>query len=766
MFIRTLHFHMKKLFLGLVILMFSAFSYADETCSIDNDSLNVSELSQCVSEELKNDETLRQAKMLIGEERFDSILDLIKSTTSIDLTTDELPDNRFSILQSIEKLNTKYIGVLFGLVALVIIILMIWRGRTGTVIDRETAPFAFVIFGMAVAVNSGAFLFVTQFLLVLSLLVSLIIVGYCVFPIFVSMNLDNKLLQTQLKEDADEFAKAIVKSQLDQHTNDLIGRKIVAVEVGRVEYAGNNIKIDLDDYMGCLVNHLEEKSNFKLYVAPSIRNSIHCSSEEFGWRVYKVGSILDEKSSSVSLPIIKEIDSSEAAIRNLALTRIKNHCAMIYRVSENSSGKYQTFCLNQNANGFIPNNDGLAKTYEVGEVIGDSEIKAKEKELVDRISSVAYVEMLKAANSKTSIDELKKLSYSSKMKIISLGSEYKTAYLAAAHEVIALKINDEVVIKKNKLQFGFNTVENLKEFKGYGSVDLFGFANYLDSLNDSSSLDEMALSIVKTISGNSISQMGIQYKDCLVKNTCSTPSYNPFYPVVSATKKVTAFISFMYAGSVALTHQYKVQADEFLGKDPYLNAKYLSQKSISDMLFGMLIAILIGIFVVISVFVIFYLTQIFIAFAKFFIFPWSFGLLTLKNAIAGYRKEDTESFNGLLKRAGFYDMATRLPLLTVSSALGLITLNVLLFVCSIVLQGIFQANMAFFENGGLIMNITAGLTYVVMYVATFLVSLIVIVKTCNSEYLRLSSDLNHGTDQQNRLGEESLNKVKGLLSKI
>lgn len=761
---------MKRILLALLLTLSSGFSFSDEACSITNDSLAVSELGQCVSEELKNDEFLKQTKMFVGEERFEAIAELMKDYTPIDITDkDHIPfGSKFSILNSIQNLNQLYVGIFFAFIALLTLAVMVWKSMTGgAFMDKQSAPFSLLIFGLAISVNSGAFLFATQFILVFSIVVSLMIAAWCVFPIFVSMVLDPKMLQQELKEDADEFAKALVTSQIEQHTNDLISRKIVAVESGLVDFAGKKVKVDADDYVSCLVNHKQpDKINYKLYVAPSIRNSAYCSSEELGWSNYKVGSIQDPKSSNISLPVIKEIHANETVIRNLALVIIKNHCNMIFRGNEDKSGTYQTFCMNQEINGFIENRDGYAGTYSTGEVISDVALKADEQKLVDRVSSVIYLEMLKAANTKVTSDDIKKLSFSSRMKIISLGSEYKTAYLAAGHEVIDLKINDEVLIKKNKLQFGFNDVKNLKVFKGYGSVDLFGFANYVDSLNDAVSIDQMALSIVKTISGNSVTKMGIQYRDCIVKGTCSSPSYNPFYPILDATKKTSAFIAFMYAASTALANHYKIQADEFLGKDPYLNAKYHNQMTTSDLLFGMLVAILIGGFTVISVYVLFYLHQLFQAFALFFIFPWSFGTGIIVNAWHAMRKEDTVSFNELLRRFGFYDMATRLPLLVMSCGIGIIVLNFMLFLCAIVLQGIFLSNMAFFENGGLVMSIVAGMSYVVMYFGSFLVSLIVIMKTCNSEFLKLSRDLNYSADDQNRVGQESIDKVKSVLSKV
>ena len=761
---------MKRIIITLLLTLSSTFSYSDDTCSINNDSLSIAEAGQCVSEELKNDEFLRQATMFVGEERYAAITEVMKDITPIDITnSDQIPlGNKYSILDSIQNLNQFYVGIFFAVIALATLAFMIWRGMTsGSFIDKQAAPFSLVIFGLAIAVNSGAFLFVTQFILIFSIVISLMLAAWCVFPMFVSMILDNKLLQQDLKEDADEFAKALVTSQIEQHTNDLIARKMVAVESGLVEFAGKKIKIDADDYVSCLVSHVQsDKVNYKLYVAPSIRNSIYCSNEELDWSVYKVGSILDEKANNVSLPIVKEIHANESVIRNLALTRIKNHCNMIFRGTEDKSGRYQTFCMNQDPNGYIENENGYAGTYSTGEVLSDVKLKAEEKKLVDRISSVAYIEMLKAANTKVTADDIKKLSFSSRMKIISLGSEYKAAYLAAGHEVIDLKINDEVLIKKNKLQYGYNDVKNLKIFKGYGSVDLYGFANYVDSLNDVASVDQIALNILKTISGDSVTKMGVQYKDCIVKGTCNTPSYNPFYPILDATKKISAFIAFMYAGSTALAHHYKIQADEMLGKDPYLNAKAHNQNSISDALFGMMIAILIGIFTVILVFVLFYLYQIFQTFAMFFQFPWSFGMGIIVNAWHAMRKEDTVSFNELLRRFGFYDMATRLPLLVLSSAIGIIVLNIMLFLGAIVLQGIFLSNMAFFENGGLVMSVTAGLSYLVMYFGSFLVSLIVIMKTCNSEFLKLTRDLNYSAQDQSRVGQESMDKVKSILSKV
>ncbi|PTC19861.1 hypothetical protein C0J26_07640 [Pseudomonas baetica] len=715
---------------------------------------------------------MKMAGGIIQTSQFELVWLVLKQSAGIDIgevdNTDSPYDGGRRLINSLFTLLDKTATWAFGLIIGAVGLYTLYRAaRTGQFMTKSSAMFGTLMLIMGVMVATGAFTIIIQVLMGISIVLALI-VYYVVFPpILNEMSLDVNGTQTRFQQAADDFAVEYVEALVQMNMDDIAARKNILVEAGNL---GTDIygRFTIEDYkfINCLANTSPDAPNYKFYIPPEIKNSMACSESEFDWNVYSVGYIADEKADSVSLGVMTEMYMNQSVYRQIAMSIINTNCTNIFNRDRDIATLYQTACMNMNADGSLVIEDGHLVTVDSKHGLNDEALKARLENAYKRLAGVAYIEMLKQANLVAKPDELKSMSIDNMAKIFMLGSAYRHSYEEAGMKVIDLKRSDEVAIKKKKFQLGFGKADNLQMFNGDGSDTTFNIDEYYNKLKSTKQTATSAMAILDNISGKSASNMGMQYVDCFQKAQCNSANYNFFAPLVDVAKLFTGTVAVFYGVSVVVGEYYKKIDDSLGGKDPYYNAKVHYMNGVQMFFLGLILAVVIGGLAVLAVQILIYLKWFMEGIALFFLFPFVFGGAILIHAGNILYRDDHSTFNDLLKRHGFWDMMLRFPLIVMGSAIGLIVLNIMMTLASIILSVMFSSNFGLFDGAGFEANIVGGMTYMFLYIITFIATFFVVINTVNEGISTAISELCYGGDNDATAVDGALSKIKNQIGKL
>jgi hypothetical protein len=728
---------MKKLFVFLLFFFFSNLSLAESYCDLSKSQVSDIEYNSCKDRELKASRILSPIIYSAGENVIEIVnvvfRDIAKKSLVI-ISSDEMSSDLMmtpaksqmnvflnisnKLIEIISMVSSAVFIVAFG----VILFILLFRAMTtGVAVDKKDAFFCSIMIGIGIISIYGGLAAIIKIAVLIAIILVITIWAIVSQVIFMFFGYDLDAIKSNLYSEAVVFSDAVVESNYKAHVSDIRAKNKLIFE--------NSTLLDsygwmLDDIelMNCFNNPInQDVSNKKVYIPKHFIAGSDCVNEELGYQVYKMFRIEDPKDKNSSAAVIQKIDSMQYKIRKFAYYNIhKNNCAAVSNIQYEKFSDYLGVCGNRELDGnYTANENGYIQEFKNIKIIDTAEVMKQKEALKKELATFVYSQML--ANAAEVSKGNNRMSSENLVGVMNLGFTYRKNFEKAALEVIDLDIIDDIVVKKNKLQEGYDAVSNMFSFGAEGEDTTFGVNEYMESMTVKSDFKKEIAGLMNSISGNAFTNLGLQYEDCYVKYTCNSGESNVFITINQASSAIVKYSFIAYAAANVYGESKKRSAVKLnsYDRDTYMQGSQMV--SLGKFFLVPALLIFCSVAYLLKVNVMAFFTQLFFSFVLYIVLPatvlFSITIYVFRVVII---KDDRESIGDLFARFGVFDALLRAPLIIIST---LIALSVVLLVGSIASYLLFavlgNAVNLYSAEGGIAMMFSS-LIFIAIYIVCYI----------------------------------------------
>lgn len=773
---------MKKLFVFIFLLFISSFSFAESYCDLSKGKISEQEYNACIDRELKasriiapiiysTDENIVELVKIVFRDIAKKTIRIIpsdESSSDLTMTPAKSQMNSFlgvsnEIIEILSKIS--YIAFWFALGGIAGFIL--YRAMTkGVAIEKEDAFFILIMIGVGAIASVGGLAALVKLALLLGIVIVILVWSITSPVIFGFFGYDLDAIKSNLYSESVIFADAVIESNYKAHVSDIRAKNKLIFENSTVLDSYGWILDDID-LLNCFNNPVnQDVSNKKVYIPKYFIAGSDCVNEELGYQVYKMFRIEDPKDNAYSSTVIQKIDSMQDKIRRFAYYKIhKNNCAAVNNISHQRFSDYLGVCGNRELDGnYTANENGYIQEFKNLEIIDTAEVMNEKEALKKELATFVYSQML--ANAAGVSKGNNRMSSENLSGVMNLGFTYRKNFEKAALDVIDLDIIDSIVVKKNKLQEGFDTVANLFSFGAEGENITFGVNEYMESMTVKSDFKKEIAGLMNSISGNAFTNLGLQYEDCYVKYTCNSGESNVFITINQASSAIVRLSFVAYAAATIYGESKKRSAVKLNSYDRDADMQGTQIVSVGKFFLAPAILIFIAVAYLLKVNVLTFFTQIFFSMILYIIMPvlimFALTIHVFRVSVIG---DDRQSIGDLFAKYFVFDALLRLPLIFISA---LIVLSVVLIIGNISSYLLFavlgQSINLYSAEGGIAMMFSSLIflaIYIVCYIAIISGSLLKAISYANA---KLDELLGHSASFDSAIKEE-FGRLKGFISK-
>ncbi len=757
-------------------MMCSSPSFASSACKSGNGALDKDEIAACIQQEANAKGWFSVAMAVVSKQQIVVAVGLLQSVTGLDFTSEaqkivEKNDGGTNLLKAIDYVINVGALIFFLFVYVSIIAKSLANGAfKGFVMSWTVLPFGVVTFIIAITVVTGYFSFFIKVLFVLILIMAFVI--FYSVNIFYYLATDLTGVLTRVNKQADDFSTATVYSMIEWHIQDIVARKGMLVETGNIDNTFRGPKLVDTKFTDCLITDLRvttRKSNNKLYQPTDIEKTQYCGAKELGYETYKVGYMADKKPTNESEALFLKLVSNQSNYRAIAYEIVSNTCGSVFKVNKDVQHDYVSMCLDMKSNGgIVPSADGYVKTLQNSNVTDFDVMKSKIKVLIDDLAVFTYSEMLKNGNLvKNEVNE--DVSLDNMLGNFQIGSVYKKSYEAAAMRTIDIQVINEVAIKKNKLQQFFGIEDNLSIFDGEGDKTTFGIDKYFGSLKPAVNMNSEIIAMMDGLTGNGLTNIGLQNSDCSQKGHCSSGSINFVEPLFELGHKVIPWISKAYVIAISVETYYKSKYEAADYTDPnraYYKANERFYGGIGLYCIGIIAGLCVAFAMLAKVLILNYLRLLMVGFVMPFIVPFSFGYALILSTYKQMFRDEGETLTDMMKKYGVVDVILRLPLVVIGFLLGICIMIVLMYIASVTLVAIFGGFAVEHAGASNLTLAMKALLFLFMLTVSYIISFYAGMMASYHATEKAIKELCGGAGQFDDGVNSTIAKGKSLLSKL
>ncbi|RMN10867.1 hypothetical protein ALQ65_01000 [Pseudomonas syringae pv. coriandricola] len=757
-------------------LLFASSSFASSACKSGNGGLDKDEIAACIQQEANAKGWFSLALAVVTKNQIVVAVGLLQSVTGLDFTSEaekivEKVDGGTNLIKALDYVINLGAKIFFVIVYCMIVLRGLLSGAyKGFVVSWSVLPFGVVTLIIAVTVATGYFSFFIKVLFVLILIMACAI--FYSANIFYYMATDLSGVTTRLNKQAEDFSQATVYSMIEWHVQDLVARKGMLVETGNLENTMYGTRLVDSDFPDCLIKDLKtssKKSNNKLFQPVEIEKTQYCGAEELGYETYKIGYMIDKKPTNESEPLFLKLVANQSTYRAIASEIVSNTCGSVFNVDKDIQHDYVSMCLDMASNGgLIPDGKGYVKTLQNAKITDFDEMKAKIKVLIDDLSVVTYSEMLRNGNTvEAKVDE--SVTLENMLGNFQLGSVYKQSYEAAGMKTIDIQVVNEVAIKKSKLQQFFGIEDNLSIFDGEGDKTTFGIDKYFGSLKPTVDMNSEIIALLDGISGNGLTNIGLQDDDCFQKVRCNPGTVNFVEPLFELGHRVIPWVASAYVMAVTVETYYKSKYEAADMSDPnraYYKANERYFAGFGLMCVGVFAALGIAFVMLAKVLILNYIRLLLVGFFMPFIVPFTFGYALINSTYNRMFKDDGETLTDMMKKYGVVDVMLRLPLVVIGMLLGIIVMIAMMYIASVTLAAMFGGFAQDNAGAGSIQLAVKAIFFVFMYVTAYIISFYAGMSASYHATEKAIKELCSNAAQFDDGVNNTIQKGKSLLSKL
>lgn len=758
---------MKSFILGFIIFIFSISSYADESyCDVSSGEIPKEQVVTCAKNKIESNEMLSSVAGSLGQ--YTGIASEIASYVFKENVVIEAK-SQYTFLNVVFKIISLAIDVarICFLIAggLVVCSILLKGAERGQMTTKEKFIWACLITILTTLMFFGGSTLVVQVFSYISLFIGLV-VFFIVFPtIYSEFENDVSSLHAELNQKATEFATAAVNSQIEMNLDDIVETRklyskfIISSENGKYKIGSSY------DLVACINSSFEKPSSLSFYVPPVIAKISVCVTDKLSYKTYTVGYVEDKKDDkSVSSGIMKMISDSNPEARSIALKIANNPCSMAYE-AERQNDSFVSACLNTGLNGNIQSDDGYA-TFATDGVILRTQILSDIKALKEKYRATAYAEMIKYALSKKSTKKVK-VEFEKLSKILKVGLQDDKEYKSNALQVIKVDFVNNVIVKAGNLQQGFDLVSNLVNFTD--TTDELDVKDYFNTItaSDGSEMKGKLMSALNTLTGNGVTNLGLQYEDCYQKTTCFSGAKNPLKTVYQTSETVQTTLTGLSLGAYATGKFIQLKAETLTQTDPVQKRRGVTLENIGKTLF-IINALLATIVIVIFKITILRVIEDFFA---ALLLTLSSGLIVTLAFCAVFLhffwlRDDYFTVQDLVKKMNVYKILLSIPLIAICFALTLAVAPSLLFVMSTGLNAVFNAELADMYGVSGIGDFMLFLMQIIIYISAFITAYAIIYKEFYEKAMEEVNEMFDVSGRHHQEGDYAYGKVKGVINKM
>jgi hypothetical protein len=769
-----------KRYLSLIFfafsLLFASSSFAASACKSGNGALDRDEIAACIQQEANAKGWFSMAMAVVTKNQIVVAVSLLQSVTGLDFMSEaekivEKTDGGTNLIKAIDYAINLGAKIFFFCVYCMIIFRGLMSGAyKGFVVSKTVLPFGVVTLIIAVTVATGYFSFFIKVLFVLILIMACSI--FYSANLFYYMATDLSGVTTRLNKHAEDFSEATVYSMIEWHVQDLVARKGMLVETGNLENTMYGTKLVDSDFPDCLIKDLKttsQKTNNKLFQPVDIEKTQYCGAEELGYDTYKIGYMIDKKTTNESEPLFLKLVANQSTYRAIASEIVSNTCGSVYKVDKDLLRDYVSMCLDMAPNGgLLPDSEGYVKTLQNSKVTDFDEMKSKIKVLIDDLSVVVYSEMLKNGNKiEAKVDE--SVTLENMLGNFQLGSVYKQSYEAAGMKTIDVQVVNQVAIKKSTLKQFLSIEDNLSIFDGEGDKVTFGIDKYFGSLKPTVNMNSEIIALLDDISGNGLTNIGLQDDDCFQKVRCNPGTINFVEPLFELGHRVIPWVAGAYVLAVTVETYYQSKYEAADYNDPnraYYKANERYFAGFGMMCVGVFAALAIAFAMLTKVLILNYLRLLLVGFFMPFIVPFTFGYALINSTYGRMFKDEGETLTDMMKKYGVVDVMLRLPLVVIGMLLGLCIMIVMMYISSVTLAAMFGGFAQDNSGAGNLQLGMKAILFVFMYVTAYLISFYAGMNASYHATEKAIKELGSFTAQFYDGVDNTIQKGKSLLSKL
>lgn len=760
---------MKAFIISVFLLLISTVSYADEdVCDLSKGEIPKAQIISCVKGKIETSKILAST-VASFEDNADAASGIASWVFDDDIYLQA--KNEYSVVAIVLKVISLTIevfryGFLIGGAA--VIISIIFKGASqGEMTTTEKLIWSVLITVLTGFMFFDGSVFVVQVGFFIAIFLGLISY-FNAMPLIYSAFLDDESsLNAELNQQAAVFARTAAVSQIQINFNDIVAsRKLLARFAVTPEYG--KYKVDVyGDFLSCIATTAEKNSNPSFYVPPVIAKISNCVKDKLDYEKYDTGFIEDRKDDkSASAVVMKMFAESNPEARRIALMIANNPCAMAYNI-EQEKDEFLSACLKTNDKGMIESENGYAK-FATGTVTPRSEITAAIKALENKYKKEAFAEMVKYAVSKKAKKEKIKIELEKLSKILKVGLKDDAEYKQDALSVIKIDFVNKVIVKAGNLQQGFDFVSNVINFTD--TSDILDLEEYFDivTASDGSLVKGKMLSALNTMTGNGVTNLGLQYEDCYQKSQCYGGAKNPLKTIYQTSQTVQTTLTGLSLGAYATGKMLQAKSETLTKTDPIQNRRGMTLENIGVKLF--ILNGLLGLIVI----VIFKITVLRVIedFLAALMLALSSGLIVTLALFAVFLnyfliRDDYFTVQDLVKKMNVYKVLLSVPMIVFCFSLTLGFAPWLQFISSIGLNALFNAELADLQGISGIGDFMLAAFQIIIYISAFIAAYAIIYKEF---YEKGMSDIDEILKSQGRHNqgesEYAYGKVKNFINKM
>lgn len=763
---------MRAFLLFLSISFFSIFSYAQDSsyCDLSKGSLSREEYSSCVREDIKSNKILNAVYSNAGESIVNVINQIFKLIKfNLELEEVEKDSGGESILYAGLSALMDAVSYVIGIIFLIIIgfvslISLLKTAKDGKTFEFRDNYFILFMLGVAVAGVAGGFKFIAFLFLIIG--ITLFVLAYVIFAPIVSNYLVYNVdaIKSELYSEAVVSSDKIVEAFVKSHLSDIRNQNSLVFEHSTDIFPPNGWKITDYELLDCFNNDYK-KVDIKAsqYTSSNFLNSAECAYDKLGYKVYRMARIENINESSYS--VIKKIDEEQESYRNLGFLIHKNNCVSVNLLDHTKISDYLGVCADRNPDSdYNLSENGFIQEFKDKTKVESSQLKETKTALKKKLSAFIYTEMLKEA-SKVKKEKLK-LSSGELISMLNIGVNYRRDFKERGLKVVDFNVIDESIIKKNKLQEGFDLLSNISEFKAETANDTFRVQEYIASLSDEENYKFKVAEIVNGVFGNAFTNLGFQYEDCYSASRCNTGEKNILITINQAFKEV---VSLSIISNIGLTikgdmKMRKAQKLNSFDKEEYANGQKL--KSLGKFLSGFALLAIAAVVFLYREIVLTFISNFIITLSAFIVMPALIVVsMIVKFLQVSLYKDDRYSLSSIFIKYGVFDSLIRLPLLMISLFVVIAVMIIFSSIVVIVLFYIMSSSFNLFNPSS---DLTYLFTEMVSVFVMFIVYFAIMGKAFGTALNYVNSMLNEFSSIQSIKSEinQEVSRFKSVISRL